>query len=317
MSHNLFSTTLFSTRSSTPGSQRRKTTAGGMLLALIMLSMTACAREDAAAAAPESATAVTTTASAADTQQQPDATADSSSADTPAQSAPEAQAQTDSDSDSSKAAETTGAASAPSATTPVATAAAPATGAPAAEGKEYYVLKKPLTTSAPAGKVEVLEFFWYRCPHCHEFEPQLNKWAQQMGDSIVFKRVPVFFGRPGMEEEQRLYYTLETMGLTDSLHQKLFNAVHNSRIDLTSQKKMADWLEKQGVDRAAFNKAFKSFGVNTRTKQAQKIQDQYMVDGVPAVAINGTYYTSPSIAGSIARSLEVSTQLVQKSQQQK
>lgn len=297
---------LFSVRSLTCAFQGRRSIAVGALLGLVMLSLSACAKEDTTAGTQLAA--VTPVAAAASS---PGVAADTggqeSGREAAEQKAVKAVEQQESQAQTPSAAATNDVSA-----QAVQLSGAPATGAPAIEGKEYLVLKKPLATNASAGKVEVLGFFWYRCPHCRDFEPQLDEWAQQMGDAIVFKRVPVFFGRSGMEEEQRLYYTLEAMGLTDSMHEKIFTAVHSGRVDLTSQKKMADWLEAQGVDRAAFDKTFASFGVNTRVKQAQKIQNQYMVDGVPAVAVGGRYYTSPAIAGSIPRALEVSSQLVKK-----
>lgn len=190
-------------------------------------------------------------------------------------------------------------------------------GKPAVEGKEYLTLKKPVATDVEAGKVLVQEFFWYRCGHCNTFEPDLEAWAAQLGDNVVFKRVPVFFGRPGMEEEQRLYYTLEAMGLLDKLHGKIFHAVHSQKTDLTNLDKMAAWVEKQGVDKAAFEKTFNSFGINSKVKTAQKLQDQYLVDGVPALAIGGKYYTSPSIAKSEVRALQVASQLIEKAKKAK
>lgn len=190
------------------------------------------------------------------------------------------------------------------------------TGKPAVKGQEYLELDTAVPTDVAAGKIAVLEFFWYRCPHCAKFEPDLEAWRKTLGEDVVFERVPVFFGRPGMQEEQRLYYALDAMGLTEQLQEKLFRAIHVEKKQLVTPDQMAAWLSQQGVDANKFKQTFKSFGVNSKIQRANKLMNQYMVDGVPALAIGGKYYTSPSIAKSETRALEVANQLIQKARAQ-
>lgn len=170
----------------------------------------------------------------------------------------------------------------------------PARAAPA-EGKEYQVLKaaQPVTP----GKIEVTEFFWYGCPHCYDFEPDLEAWVRKQGKDVVFKRVPVAF-RDDLLPHTRIYYALESLGKVDALHGKVFAAIHSERKRLLDPNEIADLMAKNGVDRKAFLDAYNSFSVSTNTQRANKIADAYKIDGVPTIVIQGKYVTSPSIAGS-------------------
>ncbi|MBC7647636.1 MAG: thiol:disulfide interchange protein DsbA/DsbL, partial [Vitreoscilla sp.] len=149
-----------------------------------------------------------------------------------------------------------------SAATLAATAAlattAQAQGKPPQEGADFLVLDKPAPTEAPAGKIEVVEFFWYSCPHCNRFEPQLEEWVKKMPKDVVLRRAPVSF-RPDFEPQQRLYYVLESMGKVEELHKKVFNAIHVERQPLNTADMVATWAEKQGIDKAKFIEAYNSF----------------------------------------------------------
>lgn len=162
-------------------------------------------------------------------------------------------------------------------------------------GVDFRTLDKALPVEA-GNKVEVTEFFWYSCPHCNAFDPDLAEWVKAKGDSIIFKRVPVAF-RPADELQQKLYYALEVLGKTEELHKKIFHAVHVDRKPLNEEGTIADFVASQGVDRAKFLNAFNSFGVQAKVRRAAQLADIYKVDGVPLVAIGGHFETSPSIAG--------------------
>jgi thiol:disulfide interchange protein DsbA len=159
-----------------------------------------------------------------------------------------------------------------------------------------YRLLEPAQQTAPGSKVEVTEFFWYSCPHCFAFEPALESWAARNADKIVFKRVPVAF-RDSFIPEQRLYYVLEAMGKIKPLHQKVFDAIHVQRQALNTDKSITDFIVKQGVDRKQFTDLYNSFAVQTKVRQATQLQQAYQVDGVPMLAVDGRYVTSPSIVG--------------------
>ena len=163
-------------------------------------------------------------------------------------------------------------------------------------GSDYKTLDKAQTTDAPAGKVEVTEFFWYSCPHCATLDPALEAWVKKQGNAISFKRVPVMF-RPSFVPQQKLYYTLEAMNRLGDLHPKVFNAIHAERKALDTDAAITDFIVAQGVDRAKFLEVYNSFGVQTKAKRAAQLQEGYKIDGVPTLAIDGRYMTSPSIVG--------------------
>jgi thiol:disulfide interchange protein DsbA len=162
-------------------------------------------------------------------------------------------------------------------------------------GTEYRVLEKPQPTDS-GKKIEVTEFFWYSCPHCAAFESKLESWVKKQGDNIVFKRVPVAF-RDSFQPQQRLYYALEAMGKVDDLQKKIFQAIHVERKNLDRDSDIADFVASNGVDRAKFVDAYNSFGVQSRLRRALQLQEAYKVDGVPMIAIDGKFITSPSIVG--------------------
>jgi thiol:disulfide interchange protein DsbA len=163
-------------------------------------------------------------------------------------------------------------------------------------GTDYKTLEKAQSTDAPAGKVEVTEFFWYSCPHCYALDPALEDWVKKQGNAISFKRVPVMF-RPSFVPQQKLYYTLETMGRLGDLHHKVFNAIHAERKQLDTDAQITDFIVAQGVDKAKFLDVYNSFGIQTKAKRAAQLQEGYKIDGVPTLAIDGRYMTSPSIVG--------------------
>ena len=179
-----------------------------------------------------------------------------------------------------------------------------AQGKPPAEGKDYLLLSKPAPTEAPAGQIEVVEFFWYSCPHCNEFEPQLEAWAAKAPKDVSLRRVPVSF-RPDFEPQQRLYYVLEAMDKLAALHKKVFYAIHVEKQTLNTADLVSAWAQKQGIDKAKFTELYNSFPVNMKTRKATQLQEAFMVDGVPALGVDGRYYTSGSLAGTMVRALTV------------
>lgn len=162
-------------------------------------------------------------------------------------------------------------------------------------GVEYRVLDRAQPTES-GKKVEVTEFFWYDCPHCSAFDPTLEAWVKKQGDKINFKRVPVNF-RDTFVPQQKLYYALEAMGKVNELHAKIFRAIHVERQQLDTDAQIAAYIAKQGIDPKKFADAYNSFGVQTKVQRAAQLQAAYKVDGVPLLAIDGKYLTSPSIVG--------------------
>jgi len=162
-------------------------------------------------------------------------------------------------------------------------------------GVDYRVLEKAQQTDS-GKKIEVTEFFWYSCPHCNLLEPSLEAWVKKQGDKIHFKRVPVAF-RDSFVPQQKLYYTLEAMGKLDALHAKVFHAIHVERQPLDTDQRIQAWVVKQGLDAKKFSDIYTSFGVQTKVQRAIQRQSDYQVDGVPLIAVDGRFLTSPSIIG--------------------
>jgi protein dithiol oxidoreductase (disulfide-forming) len=180
------------------------------------------------------------------------------------------------------------------------------------EGTDYLALDKRVATEAAAGKVEVVEFFWYSCSHCNAFEPQLEAWIKKQPTDVSVRRVPVSF-QPSFEPQQRLYYTLEALNKVDALHGKVFYAIHVEKQALNTTAAISTWAEKQGLDKTKFEAMYNSFGVASKARKATQLQNEFKVDGVPALGIAGRFYTSGALAQTMQRALEVVDFLVAQS----
>lgn len=176
------------------------------------------------------------------------------------------------------------------------------------EGQDFRRLARPAPVDTPAGKIEVVEFFWYSCPHCNAFEPLLEAWSRRMPRDVVLRRVPVGF-RPDFEPQQRLFFVLETLGRLD-LHGKVFHAIHQERQPLGSEEAILAWAQGQGLPRDKVQAAYQSFGVTTRLRRALLLQDAYEVEGVPALGVAGRFYTDGEMAGDMPRAVQVADSLV-------
>jgi thiol:disulfide interchange protein DsbA len=178
-----------------------------------------------------------------------------------------------------------------------------------AEGTDYLTLEKRVPVEAPAGKIEVIEFFWYSCPHCNAFEPTLEPWIRKLPPDVAFRRVPVAF-RDDFVPQQRLFYTLDALGKVDEMQAKVFNAIHTQHQSIDKEATIVAWAEKNGIDKAKFLELYNSFSVQTKARRATQLQDQYKVQGVPAIGIAGRFYTDGSMAGNMDRALQVTEYLV-------
>ena len=171
--------------------------------------------------------------------------------------------------------------------------AASATPANPQNGVDYRTLEQKQQTDS-GKKVEVVEFFWYSCPHCYALDPELEAWVKKQGDNINFRRIPVAF-RESFVPQQKMFYALEALGKGEELHRKIFNAIHAQHQPLDSETQIVDFMVKNGVDKQKFLDAFNSFAVQAKARRATQLMQAYQVDGVPLLAVDGHYETSPSI----------------------
>lgn len=159
---------------------------------------------------------------------------------------------------------------------------------------DYQTIQQPVATDSAKGKVEVIEFMWYNCPHCAAFNPVLSDWVKKQGNKIDFKQIPIAFG-PAFIPQQKLLFALEAMGIADQVTPQVFKAIHVERRRVDTDKSILAFIQKQGIDQQKFLDAYNSFGVQAKLKRAQQLQDAYNVEGVPMIAINGKYLTSPAL----------------------
>lgn len=183
-----------------------------------------------------------------------------------------------------------------------------AQGAPA-EGRDFKRVQPPVAVPE-GGKVDVVEFFGYWCPHCNAFEPALDAWAKQLpADQVAFRRISISF-RANQEPLQRLFYALESLGLVETLHRKVFAAIHVERRAMNSDEDIAAFLKAQGADAAKVVDTMKSFAVATKVRQSKQQAESYGIEGVPTLGVAGRWRTAPSIAGTEERALAVASALI-------
>jgi protein dithiol oxidoreductase (disulfide-forming) len=155
-------------------------------------------------------------------------------------------------------------------------------------------IKPPLHVDA-AGKIEVLEFFWYGCIHCYNLEPKIDAWLKTLPKDVEFRRVPaVLSDRWG--HDATIFYAFEAMGLLDKLHRPLFEAIHVNRLRTDNAASLNGWLEKQGLDPKKVNEVARSFGVQSKVKRAIRLTSDYKIEGTPAMAVHGRYTVPASEA---------------------
>ena len=185
-----------------------------------------------------------------------------------------------------------------------------------APGKKvpYMEINPPQPTEAQ-GKVEVIEFFWYGCPHCYALEPVLNPWVKKLPKEASFRRVPAIFNEQ-WGVAARVFYTLEAIDEDARMHSPLFDAIHKENLRITDETAMTTWLAKKGVDVEKYKAAYRSFGVETKLKRALQMTQAYRIDGVPALAIQGRYVLSASMINDRQELLNATDQVIRSVMQQ-
>lgn len=176
------------------------------------------------------------------------------------------------------------------------------------EGKQYVVLSNPQPTST-ADKIEVVELFWYGCPHCYELEPFMKDWLASKPEDVEFVRMPAILGK-GWELLAKAYYTAELLNVEDKIHHALFEAIHKYRRKFRSEPDVQDLFVKQGVSEEDFKNTFNSFAVAVKTNHAKQMTRRYAISGVPTLVVNGKFSTSGSLAGGNKGIIDVVNYLV-------
>jgi thiol:disulfide interchange protein DsbA len=182
------------------------------------------------------------------------------------------------------------------------------------EGFDY----KRVTPAVPTitkNKIEVVELFWFGCPHCYHLEPDLNKWLANKPDNVVFLRIPAVFSKP-WAIHARAYYTAKTLGLYDNgnheFHNAFFDEYHNKKKNLVKRKELQAFFARFGVSAEDFNNTFESFAVNTKVNRAASLSKRYQLDGVPSMIVNGKYRVDGPMAGGRKGMINVMNYLIDK-----
>ena len=175
------------------------------------------------------------------------------------------------------------------------------------EGKEYSRLAKPVSTQAKAGEIEVVEFFAYSCIHCYRFEPILKEWRATLPANVIVRQLPVQFS-PAFEPLAKTFFAFETLGWLETLHNRLFAAIHVEKKRIYDEAAIMQWVASQGVDTRAFQKAYASFGAASNARRATQVANSYQVEGTPALGIHGQFL----IPGQGQRTVQIANELIQR-----
>jgi thiol:disulfide interchange protein DsbA len=174
---------------------------------------------------------------------------------------------------------------------------------------QYTELKPPLPVEAQGKNVEVVEFFWYGCPHCYNLEPLIERWVKKLPPDVQFRRIPAVFNER-WAHDATIYYAFEALGLLDKLHRPFFDAIHRDRLRTDDQQALAEWLQKNGVEPKKFIETMKSFSVQSKARRAIQLTTGYKIDGTPALAVQGRYTVSTEQGRSHEGMLETVSYLV-------
>lgn len=177
------------------------------------------------------------------------------------------------------------------------------------KGQGYETITPAQPTQNPE-KVEVIEFFWYGCPHCYHFEPFLHKWEQSLPDYVNFIRQPAIFSAL-WAKHAKAYFTAEALGIVDKVHADFFDAIQNKKQKLETEDQLAKFFVAHGVDETKFHDAYNSFMVDTKMRQAKMMGPQYKITGVPAIIVNGKYLVTGRLAGSHEKMIETMNKLIE------
>ncbi len=184
-------------------------------------------------------------------------------------------------------------------------------------GAEFDAVAQPITTDV-AGKIEVMEVFWYGCIHCYQMEAPLNAWVKKLPADVYFKRMPAL-PRADWAPMAKAFFAMETLGVSEKLHAPLFEAVHKQKtLNPTDEKAAIEWVTKaSGLDKLKVEQAFKSFTINTNLNRAAQIFRASGATGVPSLVIDGKYITSSTMSGGNAQALKVADYIIENVRKEK
>lgn len=179
-----------------------------------------------------------------------------------------------------------------------------------------YETLSPAQPTQNQDKIEIIEFFWYGCPHCYSLEPSIQKWLKTKPDNVQFIRQPAVFSSL-WGKHAKAYFVAEALGVTEKVHADFFDAIQNKKQKLTSEDQLAKFFVEHGVDETEFRSTFNSFLIDAKLRQAQAMAPRYGITGVPAIIINGKYKTNGPLAKSHENMIKIMDQLIQQESQAK
>ncbi|WP_411727145.1 thiol:disulfide interchange protein DsbA/DsbL [Methyloglobulus sp.] len=180
-----------------------------------------------------------------------------------------------------------------------------------AEEQLGYEVVSPAQPTANPAKIEVIEFFWYGCPHCYSFEPSLTKWLKALPANVEFIRIPAIFNEQ-WGKHAKAYFTAEALGVVDAVHTNFFDAIQEKKQELETEDQLAKFFAAHGVKEAEFRETYNSFMIDAKMRQAPAIAAKYGITGVPAIVVNGKYKTNGTLAGSQEKMIGVMNSLIKK-----
>lgn len=182
-------------------------------------------------------------------------------------------------------------------------------------GRDYQVIN-PAQPVQSGKKIEVIEFFWYGCPHCNDLHPHIKAWLKKKPADVEFRYAPTIF-RDSWVPGAKIYYALEMTGELPRLHDQVYDAIHVDNLDLNAEQTLLDWVEKRGVNRKKFSDAYNAFSMQAKVAKSTQMSKDYQLRGVPSLVVDGKYLTSGSFAGTPEAMLQVVDQLIAKARQER
>lgn len=176
------------------------------------------------------------------------------------------------------------------------------------EGRDYEVLANPQPTQN-SDLIEVIEFFWYGCPHCYTVHPHVKTWLINKPDDVDFRYVPAIF-RNNWVPGAKIFYSIETLGMMETLHDKIYDAIHRDKINLNDESVLFNWIEKQGIDKERFVNVYNSFTTQNQIARSNQMMSQYQLAGVPAFVIDGKYLTTGRKGGTPQNTMRIVSEII-------